>query len=372
MSRGIAPEDRMLTPAEVAALFRVDPKTVIRWAKAELLHPVRTPGGHRRYRETEVRALLASETGERLSSSLGPALSPRTRSYAMRKFAYTLVAALAAAGMALAAAGPASATTPPSAGVSSFARYTNANTDPVAGWFASADGGGYFTHVYGYIGSNGTASLNQLSASPANGAGLGMCNQSTGYAAQIGDIYTGGGSMEVAYGFGTFGPAKSFSDPCANGVVDPAPGVLLHASIRDTIVGQILYNAYQDHNGCRPGDALFEAEDLTSSPGVWHSSGCVPVGRGALYDETDVGVVADTTGMSAPAANLLAVFAHVGLSENLNGGGTAHGSFQTDPNWTVFPVFSTGTGNGPESAALLAPTAFANDHTTVLAGTPTG
>ena len=48
-----------LTPAEVAALFRVDPKTVTRWAKAGKLTSIRTLGGHRRYREAEVRALLS-------------------------------------------------------------------------------------------------------------------------------------------------------------------------------------------------------------------------------------------------------------------------------------------------------------------------
>ena len=49
----------LLTPAKVAALFRVDPKTVTRWAKAGKLSSIRTLGGHRRYRESEVRALLA-------------------------------------------------------------------------------------------------------------------------------------------------------------------------------------------------------------------------------------------------------------------------------------------------------------------------
>jgi excisionase family DNA binding protein len=49
----------LLTPAEVAAMFRVDPKTVTRWAKAGKLTSIRTLGGHRRYREVEVRALLA-------------------------------------------------------------------------------------------------------------------------------------------------------------------------------------------------------------------------------------------------------------------------------------------------------------------------
>ena len=50
--------ERLLTPGEVAALFRVDPKTVTRWAKAGKLTSIRTLGGHRRYRESEVRQLL--------------------------------------------------------------------------------------------------------------------------------------------------------------------------------------------------------------------------------------------------------------------------------------------------------------------------
>ena len=49
---------RLLTPGEVATLFRVDPKTVTRWAAAGRISSIRTPGGHRRFRESEVRALL--------------------------------------------------------------------------------------------------------------------------------------------------------------------------------------------------------------------------------------------------------------------------------------------------------------------------
>ena len=52
----------LLTPAEVASLFRVDPKTVTRWAKAGKLTAIRTLGGHRRYRQSEVQSLLNSST----------------------------------------------------------------------------------------------------------------------------------------------------------------------------------------------------------------------------------------------------------------------------------------------------------------------
>jgi excisionase family DNA binding protein len=53
-----------LTPGEVAAMFRVDPKTVTRWAAAGRIRSIRTPGGHRRFRADEVRALLAAGTDE--------------------------------------------------------------------------------------------------------------------------------------------------------------------------------------------------------------------------------------------------------------------------------------------------------------------
>ncbi len=56
--------DRLLTPGEVASLFRVDPKTVTRWASAGRIGSIRTPGGHRRFRESEVRALLRGEQNE--------------------------------------------------------------------------------------------------------------------------------------------------------------------------------------------------------------------------------------------------------------------------------------------------------------------
>ena len=50
--------EKLLTPAEVASMFRVDPKTVTRWAKAGKLSSIRTLGGHRRYRESEIRSLI--------------------------------------------------------------------------------------------------------------------------------------------------------------------------------------------------------------------------------------------------------------------------------------------------------------------------
>jgi excisionase family DNA binding protein len=53
-----APFDPLLTPAEVASAFAVDPKTVTRWAKAGRLRSVKTLGGHRRYYRSDIEALL--------------------------------------------------------------------------------------------------------------------------------------------------------------------------------------------------------------------------------------------------------------------------------------------------------------------------
>jgi excisionase family DNA binding protein len=50
--------EQLLTPGEVARMFRVDPKTVTRWAASGRIGSIRTPGGHRRFRELEVNALL--------------------------------------------------------------------------------------------------------------------------------------------------------------------------------------------------------------------------------------------------------------------------------------------------------------------------
>ena len=56
--------ERLLTPGEVALLFRVDPKTVTRWASAGRIGSIRTPGGHRRFRESEIHDLLADLTAD--------------------------------------------------------------------------------------------------------------------------------------------------------------------------------------------------------------------------------------------------------------------------------------------------------------------
>jgi hypothetical protein len=72
-------QERLLAPAEVGALFGVDPRTVTIWANHGLLTPVRTPGGHRRYRDADVAALLTGTDAATLSpAQIRAVLAPGT------------------------------------------------------------------------------------------------------------------------------------------------------------------------------------------------------------------------------------------------------------------------------------------------------
>ena len=50
--------EELLTPSEVAAMFRVNPKTVTRWARSGKISAIRTLGGHRRFRKSEITRIL--------------------------------------------------------------------------------------------------------------------------------------------------------------------------------------------------------------------------------------------------------------------------------------------------------------------------
>jgi len=61
---GYPPGERLLLREEVGDIFRVRPATVTRWVKAGKIPQdavVRTLGGHARYRESHILALLSGE-----------------------------------------------------------------------------------------------------------------------------------------------------------------------------------------------------------------------------------------------------------------------------------------------------------------------
>ncbi|MCW2522613.1 MAG: binding domain protein excisionase family [Frankiales bacterium] len=55
----ISHADELLTRSEVAAIFGVTAKTVTRWASQGRVPTIRTLGGHRRYRVTDIERVLA-------------------------------------------------------------------------------------------------------------------------------------------------------------------------------------------------------------------------------------------------------------------------------------------------------------------------
>jgi hypothetical protein len=67
----------LYTPAEVAMFFRVDPKTVTRWARTGTLHPITLPSGHRRYHAEEIHKLL--QTGDATIDAPDPEPEPAPR-----------------------------------------------------------------------------------------------------------------------------------------------------------------------------------------------------------------------------------------------------------------------------------------------------
>jgi excisionase family DNA binding protein len=69
VKRGMVMQDRtdpdaLLTPSEVAEMFRVNPKTVTRWARAGKISAIRTLGGHRRFRAVEIMHYLEQVESE--------------------------------------------------------------------------------------------------------------------------------------------------------------------------------------------------------------------------------------------------------------------------------------------------------------------
>ncbi|MFF0572534.1 BldC family transcriptional regulator [Streptosporangium saharense] len=63
------PAERLLTPGEVAHIFGVDPKTVNRWSLTGKIPSLKTPGGQRRYRQSDIDALLGAPTGQPVRTS---------------------------------------------------------------------------------------------------------------------------------------------------------------------------------------------------------------------------------------------------------------------------------------------------------------
>ncbi len=73
-------DDALLTPSEVAAMFRVNPKTVTRWARSGKISAIRTLGGHRRFRASEIRQFLSDAGATTETDAVAPTTASPMRS----------------------------------------------------------------------------------------------------------------------------------------------------------------------------------------------------------------------------------------------------------------------------------------------------
>lgn len=267
--------------------------------------------------------------------------------------------------------------------------------DSISGYYAHAlNDGVNFTHITSYVGSNGHHTIEQLPVSTLspvsiNGAaGISLCNQQTGAAAQTGLVNAGGGLVDVVWSTGQFStPNPNNDDQCQGGIVNSTglnsggerSGVLKTGiPDNDTVSLDILYDyahafTFRGHR-FSAGTIVFSATDL-GHPGVSYTASVLEFHHGLVFNEGDSAVADDTQQSSAlPGtypypdgnANLLERFAHVALDGNrVNGGSEVFGSLQDSAAWTAFPVVATASGRD-----YLAPSQFLEDHFSEFVGAP--
>lgn len=304
----------------------------------------------------------------------------------MRKSIKALVAGGAALAAITAAAGTAHAS------VNNGIAYTPKGAAAVSGYFAHGNNSNVnFTHITSYVGNDGQANQEQLAVStlPAsnvpganinvsNAVGVGLCNQSGGQAAQLGETYVGNGLVDVVYATGNI-PGNVGGDHCEAGIINgPATVLLANVPVNDTVSLDVLYDfahsyTFRGHRHAA-GDVTFSATDLHAAPG-FSPQASKHVSGGVKYNEGDAGTIADAVSVTAlpglppytdvfRSPNLLATFAHVALDGNVVNGSEVKGSIQNTPAWTAFGVAAdlNGGAAGPANPVYLGPTTFKSDH----------
>jgi hypothetical protein len=284
-------------------------------------------------------------------------------------------------------------------------QYTPAGADSISGYYAHAVNDTIdFSNLTTYMGTDGQDTLAQLPVSTVTGtvsiggaAGIGLCNQDSGNAAQLGAVNVGGGKTDIVDATGFF-TAGNNNDLCQGGIVNPDGvngtvagkkatfGVLAGPfSDTDTVVLNVLYDPHAaytfkgKHHAA--GTITFAVTDL-SAPGVSYQASVSAPGK--VFDEADAGAIADTQTLVPlsgtppylnPGVNgnlnadpqLLEGFSHTQFSGNTEvpGGPEYHGSFYSSPVVTAFPVASSAN-----SKTYLGPTVFSEDHFLELVGSP--
>jgi hypothetical protein len=301
-------------------------------------------------------------------------------------------------GVALAVTGTAGASVGP-------VQYTPAGQFSISGYYAHALNDTIdFSHLTSYAGSDGNHTIEQLPVTtfpvstlhPVGGAaGIALCNQQTGKAAQVGLVNAGSGLVDIVYATGTLTTSNN-GDKCQGGLVNPDGlntgyehfGVLV-SGIPDnnTDALDILYDAhaaysFKGHHHAA-GTVTFAVTNL-GAPGVSYQASVNIHGYNVVFNEADAGAIADTQHLvplsgTPPYANsgvggnlnadpqLLEGFSHTQADGNsvLPGGTEVHGSFYSNSAWTAFPVASSANGK-----TYLGPTVFSEDHFLELVGSP--
>ena len=72
-------QDRWLTLGQACRLLNVDESTLRRWADAGQVRTFRTPGGHRRFAEADVHAIVEGRSGQRRLSDMPDLATRRIR-----------------------------------------------------------------------------------------------------------------------------------------------------------------------------------------------------------------------------------------------------------------------------------------------------
>jgi hypothetical protein len=270
---------------------------------------------------------------------------------------------------------------------------TGGGAHSISGYYAHAENDTVnFTHLATREGGDGQHSIEQLPVSVTSGntilqvngaVGIGLCNQVTGNAAQLGLVYIGGGQVDVVYSTGTL--TSGFNgDKCQGGLVNPGGGKYLAGPFPDnnSVDLDILYDAANPHptfhgHAFAKGTIIFAATNL-GAPGVSYTAGVLSPGR--TFNEADAGAVADTQTVVPlsgtppyPYAghntdpNELEGFSHTLADGNsvLPGGTETHGTFYSNPAWAAFPVASSANGK-----TYLGPTQFMDDGFLELVGAP--
>ena len=295
-------------------------------------------------------------------------------------FAYLLMGLLGSVGLVTAFALPASAGVTAKPHNVAGSRATNANVNPVAGYLAVGnDVNVNFDHVEAYLGAQDN--IGDLAQSNTNGFGIGLCNSNTGGssgpALEMGIVKQTDGNYAVEYGYGTVEPstgASTDNDNCEDSIL----GNFASTATIATLDPEFTFgNVEEVEIQYLHGHADFSVRQITAdNPGPWYTTGWISVlPPSCQFNEAQIGVDADTTGLVGPATRTLAPFAHASVTSETFAAHheNSQGFFDAAPNgeWTAVPVSSYPNGNAADSA-VLAPDGMHNGNGGLLEGSPVG